>query len=282
MSAAVALAKHGAAATPSSSHDHAAERSQWAVNWGGLSRHLSEGRRQYRHPFLVMDELQVQRLSRLLPAGTRTTLEVGSGPGTVSRLLARRTGTRAICLDYTFEALTAARQFFERDGLHPQLIQAAGEQLPLGDGSVDMVLSVGLLEHFEDPSRIVLEMVRVLRPGGLLYANIAPRKFRLLDSLDRVRPWLGLPWEPHFEASQPPPYIQRLLRSAGLKDVAVMPAGVLLPRCPVLVSYDIVKKLDQALAAVSAPLLRHLDGTFIAEALGFYYFCYGYKPECHA
>ena len=41
-------------------------------------------------------------------------------------------------------------------------------RLPFPDATFDVVLSTGLLEHFQDPSPIVREMARVLRPGGAL------------------------------------------------------------------------------------------------------------------
>jgi SAM-dependent methyltransferase len=42
-----------------------------------------------------------------------------------------------------------------------------GERIPLGDGSVDLVLSVEVLEHVADAARAVEEIGRVLRPGGV-------------------------------------------------------------------------------------------------------------------
>lgn len=45
--------------------------------------------------------------------------------------------------------------------------------LPFKDQSVDLILSQAVIEHVTDPSRAFEEMHRVLRPGGLLYAEIA-------------------------------------------------------------------------------------------------------------
>lgn len=38
--------------------------------------------------------------------------------------------------------------------------------LPIQSGSVDLALSIAVLEHVPDPGRLVAEMLRVLRPGG--------------------------------------------------------------------------------------------------------------------
>jgi len=48
-----------------------------------------------------------------------------------------------------------------------------GHHLPIRTGSVDLVLSQAVLEHVPDPVAAVSEMRRVLRPGGLVYAEIA-------------------------------------------------------------------------------------------------------------
>ena len=43
--------------------------------------------------------------------------------------------------------------------------------IPFLDGSFDSVFSVAVLEHVRNPWTVAREMVRVLRPGGLLYAE---------------------------------------------------------------------------------------------------------------
>lgn len=48
---------------------------------------------------------------------------------------------------------------------------ADAHSIPLPDGSVDAVVAQAVLEHVADPQRCVGEIYRVLRPGGLLYAE---------------------------------------------------------------------------------------------------------------
>lgn len=49
---------------------------------------------------------------------------------------------------------------------------AIGEQLPFDDASFDIVLSDNVIDHAEDPIKIVDELVRVLKPGGVLYFTV--------------------------------------------------------------------------------------------------------------
>jgi len=46
------------------------------------------------------------------------------------------------------------------------------EALPIEDGSFDAVLSTQVLEHVADPARVLLELHRIIRPGGRLYLTV--------------------------------------------------------------------------------------------------------------
>jgi SAM-dependent methyltransferase len=50
-----------------------------------------------------------------------------------------------------------------------RMLGAAGESLPFADHSFDLVTTFQTLEHVADVDRCLAEMVRVLRPGGVLY-----------------------------------------------------------------------------------------------------------------
>jgi SAM-dependent methyltransferase len=61
------------------------------------------------------------------------------------------------------------RELAEANGLDPQcIINAVGENIPFPDGSFDIVFSANVLEHTENPARVLYEALRVLRPGGVL------------------------------------------------------------------------------------------------------------------
>lgn len=77
-------------------------------------------------------------------------LNLGSGP--------RRIHPRAVNVDMV--------PFTEVD------VVANAEKLPFPDNSVDAVLSESLLEHVPNPRAVVQEMMRVLKPGGILYASV--------------------------------------------------------------------------------------------------------------
>lgn len=51
-------------------------------------------------------------------------------------------------------------------------VAAVGEALPFHDQSFDVVLCDNVVDHAESPSRIVRELVRILKPGGLLFFTV--------------------------------------------------------------------------------------------------------------
>ena len=67
-------------------------------------------------------------------------MELGCGTAYVSAWLARR-GARPIGIDPSTSQLAIVRRFQVEFGLEFPLIQAAGEHVPLADGSVDLVIS---------------------------------------------------------------------------------------------------------------------------------------------
>ena len=220
-----------------------------------------------------LDEAKFWYLLRFLPAGGKT-LEVGCGSGRMSRFLAEA-GFDTTALDYEPGAIECASRQLDRSGLRGALILGDGERLPFSSESFQVVLSTGLLEHFEDPSSIVREMVRVLCPGGLFYSDVVPKKFSLFRSLDFLRRNRGELFERPFSRRQ----ITDLLRQAGLSDIAVFPAGLLPPRLPLVERWQFTRRLQNRVAAVSSRFGRALDDTKVAELLGVYYFACARKPR---
>ena len=51
-------------------------------------------------------------------------------------------------------------------------ILAVGERLPFVDNCFDAVVSFAVLEHVKDPFKCAAEIMRVLKPGGVLYTQV--------------------------------------------------------------------------------------------------------------
>lgn len=93
-------------------------------------------------------------------------LEVGSGAhGLIFHFGARR-GVGVDPLAVHYAALFPAWQ------RRVSTLAAAGERLPFADGSFDVVLCDNVVDHAQDPRRIVSELTRVLAHDGLLYFTV--------------------------------------------------------------------------------------------------------------
>jgi len=123
-------------------------------------------------------------------------LEVGCGTATISSWLHKDTLMSIYILDLSREALgLAVPRFHASQGSkHFLAIQGDAFHLPFQDDSFSFVHSYGLLEHFGDLTPVVREMVRVLGPGGVFFADIAPRKFSLdlLFDLFLLPPYIAM------------------------------------------------------------------------------------------
>jgi len=103
-----------------------------------------------------------------LPRGA-TVLDVGCGIGGSSRLLAREFGLRVIGISISPGQIDRARSLTPSDlNCHFEVMDALN--LALADASVDAVWTVEAAPHIADKQRFAEELVRVLRPGGLLVA----------------------------------------------------------------------------------------------------------------
>ena len=118
-------------------------------------------------------------------------LELGCGAARFSIALAAR-GARCVGLDYSERQLEHARSL----GADFPLVHAAAESVPLPDASFDAVFSDHGALSWGDPSRVVPEAARLLRPGGLLVFNVTSPLARMCldEGADRQIETLLLPY----------------------------------------------------------------------------------------
>jgi 2-polyprenyl-6-hydroxyphenyl methylase/3-demethylubiquinone-9 3-methyltransferase len=91
-------------------------------------------------------------------------LDLGCGAGFLSNYLAER-GHQVTGIDTTTENLTVA---LARDATHSARYEHGDAcALRFEPGSFDVVCAMDLLEHVEDPAKLIAEASRVLAPGGL-------------------------------------------------------------------------------------------------------------------
>jgi SAM-dependent methyltransferase len=113
--------------------------------------------------------LRERFLLRHLKGRSGTILELGPGPGRFTPILARSARNRFIAVDLSKSGLQAARQRLgrTRPSVRGLWVQAAGEQLPMRNGSIDHAVVLGNVVNFaaRDGDLLLRELARVLRRG---------------------------------------------------------------------------------------------------------------------
>ncbi|MFH1150990.1 MAG: methyltransferase domain-containing protein [Actinomycetota bacterium] len=123
-----------------------------APNWLGL---------EYRRAFDV-----------LAPRAGEKVLDVGCSTGFMLSAIGAAFGTGGVGIDFSAGAVHRA---LEHNPLGNEYHVADALNLPFADGSFDVAVSFGVIEHVSDRERMVSEMVRILKQGGraMLYTTSA-------------------------------------------------------------------------------------------------------------
>lgn len=160
-------------------------RDHHQANMYGVARHAVG---YERHARLVAGPLY-RRVARDvgdagLAAGA-VVLDVGTGPGSVPRLVAAaHPELKVEGVDLSAEMITVAANASRAAG-GPSIRFQVGDvaALPYPDESIDLVISSLSLHHWEDPAAGLREIVRVLRPGGKAWVYDFRRTLRRSVSL---------------------------------------------------------------------------------------------------
>jgi SAM-dependent methyltransferase len=212
-------------------------------------------------------------------AGKRV-LDIGCGNGYVLRRYARH-GAIVHGIDLTETALALSRRRFELDGVAGEFRRTDGNTVPYPDGSFDIVCSMGVLHHIEDPRPMLREAARVLTPGGELIVMLYHRnswKYRV------VLP-LRCAFDPHYRG-------KTLQEALNMNDGDACPLAKVYSRAEVsalLAGFiDLRFTVNQLswkqlllvppLARLLKPLLPSCNESFVARRLGWNLYVQAAKP----
>ena len=131
---------------------------------------------------------------RRLGRGERV-VDVGSGAGFDSFIAAGQVGStgHVVGVDMTPEMLAKSRETARQLGFaHVEFEEGLAEQLPVGDGWADAVISNGVINLCADKRAVFEEIRRVLKPGGWLqFADIANGRPVPPEALRDIDLWTG-------------------------------------------------------------------------------------------
>lgn len=131
-------------------------------------------------------------LRRMQGDGKASLVDVGCGTG-ANALLAARMGFRTAACDLSHASLGETRRVARALGIDARLGMTRADclALPFPDASFDVLIASHIIEHLEAPERLLMESLRVLRPGGVLRLSCPSRNHGM-----RVSRWLGMELDP--------------------------------------------------------------------------------------
>ena len=151
-----------------------------AYHWEQISAHPTRSN--------ASAKARYQRCVALLEAGTgslvdKQVLDVGCGDGVLSWLLVQR---GAVChgVDPSQIAVEYARKKHKAKGSRAQFSVSSGYETKAAGGFYDAVVSSDVIEHVQDPNRLLQEILRVLKPGGTAVISTPVRLTE--DPLDKM------------------------------------------------------------------------------------------------
>lgn len=111
-------------------------------------------------------------------------LEAGCGMG-IDLAYVARSGATVTGVDLSAKAIELAKKNLSCHGLQGNLMVMNGEELDFQENSFDRVYAHGVLQYAADPSRMVKELYRVLKPQGQALMMVYNR-YSWLNLLSRL------------------------------------------------------------------------------------------------
>ena len=143
-------------------------------------------------------------------------LDVGTGTGFVS-LIAAESGLDVTGVDWSDGMMGEARRKADERGLFIEFVLSGTEALPFDDESFDYLTSRHVIWTLTDPVAAFKEWYRVLKPGGMVFADYSPRPMPKEAQHYRLEIEEQLPLNREID----PEYVADLFREAGFLKVEI-------------------------------------------------------------
>lgn len=114
-------------------------------------------------------------------------LEIGCGRGTISSYFAENNFDCTL-MDISTSVLSIASNIFSFSGQKAKFICGDAEKMPFESNKFDVVVSIGLLEHFENVDTLIKEQFRVVKVDGIVLCYIVPEN---PDNVQKYFSWVN-------------------------------------------------------------------------------------------
>src|SRR5208283_341244 len=167
------------------------------------------------NPYLYTGAMREEIVSQIKIGHDLRVLDVGCGTGyTTSGVLSRGDVCEVVGLDMNPVQLNKAVKNLHSKKARLSISRGDAENLPFVDESFDAVISVGAVEYFPDPERVLRELARVVNPNGNIIVCGPESAWFSKFALNRIF------YTPSVKE------MERIFRNAGLVQVKSVLTGV--------------------------------------------------------
>jgi len=215
----------------------------WKLDWariddtpdpGWFLRFLDESRKSVPPPSLEAAEKFFGFLD--VKEGHHV-LDIGCGTGLHCRLLTFLAGRSGLVtgIDYSDQMVQEAQRRVEGRKLPLKFERGDANALQFADNTFDRIWCAAVLQHLADPSKAVAEMVRVLRPGGMVCSFEHDWGTLVIDAgeSDTAQKIANLHCD-SIRTGRIGRQVPRLFKEAGLSGVAVTGIPFVMDSLPLL------------------------------------------------
>lgn len=143
-------------------------------------------------------EPHIPRFAEFAKWKDKEVLELGCGIGTDSINFARA-GAKLTVMELSEKSLEITKKRFEAYGLEANFVLGSGEELSsyFPNKQFDLIYSFGVIHHTPNPSAVIQEIKKVIKPGGelrmMLYSKVSTKNFMILLGLAQPEAQTGCP-----------------------------------------------------------------------------------------
>jgi len=130
-----------------------------SYHWQQISRSIFN--------FNAFVQARYQQVVDLIPkTKNQKILDIGCGDGVLLSLIYQKTNSKITGIDSDKDSLKSAKLIFRQMKISAKFIRASAYQLPFKVNQFDIVIAAEIIEHLNNPNKLLSEMARVIKPDG--------------------------------------------------------------------------------------------------------------------